>query len=158
MTPERDDLTEVFDHVFDRLATRMDGLTDDEWAWLPTSDDRVGLRWRLDHIADMLAEERNAGWLGVATGTRPNGGHARGADEALARLTAAFRWWRGVLVTAGEQSLAEPIGEPAGPYGSASRRSFVFHVADELIHHGAEAALLRDLYGAQRRQGNASSE
>lgn len=39
-------------------------------------------------------------------------------------------------------------GKPAGRYGAASRRSFVLHVLDELIHHGAEAALLRDLYAA----------
>jgi hypothetical protein len=30
----------------------------------------------------------------------------------------------------------------------ATRRSFVLHMLDELIHHGAEAALMRDLYAA----------
>jgi hypothetical protein len=34
-----------------------------------------------------------------------------------------------------------------GFYEGDTRRSFVLHILDELIHHGAEAALLRDLYG-----------
>jgi hypothetical protein len=45
------------------------------------------------------------------------------------------------------------FGRPAEPTGLASRkaagaagRSFVLHIADELIHHTAEAALLRDLF------------
>jgi len=33
---------------------RMDGLTDEEWSWCPTSDDRIGLPWRLSHIAEFL--------------------------------------------------------------------------------------------------------
>jgi hypothetical protein len=38
---------ELFDYVFGRL----EGLTDEEWAWCPTPDDRVSIRWRLEHIA-----------------------------------------------------------------------------------------------------------
>ncbi|GAA3431286.1 hypothetical protein [Kutzneria kofuensis] len=38
-------------------------------------------------------------------------------------------------------------GSRGGFYASDTRRSFVLHILDELIHHGAEAALLRDLYG-----------
>jgi hypothetical protein len=39
-----------------------------------------------------------------------------------------------------------------GYFADATRRSFVLHIADELIHHTAEAALLRDLFaGASAR-------
>jgi hypothetical protein len=46
-----------------------------------------------------------------------------------------------------DESLERPIGSRAGFYANDTRRSFVPHVLDELIHHGAEAALLRDLHG-----------
>ena len=36
--------------------------------------------------------------------------------------------------------------EAAGYFAGATGRSFVLHIADELIHHTAEAALLRDLF------------
>jgi len=40
----------------------------------------------------------------------------------------------------------------AGYFAGATVRSFVLHIADELIHHTAEAALLRDLFaGASAR-------
>jgi len=53
-----------------------------------------------------------------------------------------------LLAATGDAVLAAPVGAPAGRYGDATRRSFALHIADELIHHTAEAALLRDLYGA----------
>jgi hypothetical protein len=50
-----EDLVETFRYVADRLVARLAGLTDDEWAWAPiASDDRVTIRWRLDHIASTL--------------------------------------------------------------------------------------------------------
>jgi len=48
----------------------------------------------------------------------------------------------------GDRGLAEPVGDLAGHYGDASRNSFALHILDELIHHGAGVALLRDLYRA----------
>jgi hypothetical protein len=38
------------------------------------------------------------------------------------------------------------MGAIAGPYADADRVAFVVHIMDELIHHAAEVALLRDLY------------
>ena len=40
--------------------------------------------------------------------------------------------------------IIDTIGEIGGPFGRDTRRAFALHVLDELIHHGAEAALLRD--------------
>jgi hypothetical protein len=47
-----------------------------------------------------------------------------------------------------DDELAVPIGPMGGPYADASLGTLVLHIADELIHHGAEVALLRDLYRA----------
>ena len=53
-----------------------------------------------------------------------------------------------MLTAVPESSLAEPIGPVGGPYADSTRRAFVLHVLDELIHHGAEVALVRDLWAA----------
>ena len=155
MTSVRDDLVSLFDFSWQRCVDRLAGVDDDEWRWTPTADDRIGLRWRLAHIADVLAEERNATWLGLATDhpkREPSVSSPRSVTEAMAHAAAAFGWWRSCLLQTTDESLAQPIGEIAGPYRDATRRGFALHIADELIHHTAEAALLRDLYAG--RQGS----
>ena len=134
--------------MYGRLAGRLEGMGDEEWAWRPTPDDRVGLRWRLQHITEMLAEDRNWQWLHGPMAPPPTPAQAGSAAAVVAGLGDAFAAWRALLRALSDADLAEPIGAPAGPYGDASRRSFVLHIADEFIHHSAEAALLRDLYAA----------
>jgi hypothetical protein len=41
--------------------------------------------------------------------------------------------------------LADRLGPVAGPYADSDKGAFVLHQIDEMIHHGAELALLRDL-------------
>lgn len=141
----RDDLLSLFDFVWQRLRTRMVGLTDEEWRWEPVADGRVSLRWRLAHITALLTEDRAGPWLGLPV-SRFTAAEPGSAAEVLATLDEAYAAWRAQLAETTEESLAEPIGEVAGPYGADSRYSFALHIVDELIHHGAEAALLRDLY------------
>jgi hypothetical protein len=172
----RDDLVQLSDYVWQRLQHRMDGISDHEYLWEPVPDCRTirrmddgtyrsdgpagaddprqftTLAWRLCHIIDFLTEERNGPWLGQPTAPRPLGpGDPGTAAAALTALAEAYATWSRVLAATNEESLEQPIGRIAGHYGRATRRSFVLHVLDELIHHGAEAALLRDLYAAQRR-------
>ena len=55
------------------------------------------------------------------------------------------RFWRR-MDGLDDETLNAPLGEAAGYFAGATGRSFVLHIADELIHHTAEAALLRDLF------------
>jgi DinB superfamily len=147
MPGQREDLVELFDHVWDRFWRRMDGLDDEEWRWAPTADPRISLRWRLGHICRLLSEDRNGAWLG--RNTEPTGVAGRRADTAAASLAsagAAFTWWRKLVASLDEETLNAPLGDAAGYFTSATGRAFVLHIADELIHHTAEAALLRDLF------------
>ncbi|MGI8880054.1 MAG: DinB family protein [Jatrophihabitans sp.] len=105
----------------------------------------MSLRWRLAHIADFLTETRNWTWLGIEPPSVVGTGQSSTSAGALAVLTEAFGRWR-ALLTNPDVGLSVQVGPPAGPYGQGPRRSFVLHIADELIHHAAEAALLRDLY------------
>ena len=142
---EHEDLVEFSDYAWQRLRDRVDGMTDDEYFWDPGITTMV---WRVTHVRDMLAEERNWTWLGLPVpGGRPTGS-PDSASAALAELAAAYALWRNALTET--EDLSAPIGRVAGPFGDSTRRAFVHHVLDELIHHGAEIALLRDLYGAGR--------
>jgi uncharacterized damage-inducible protein DinB len=144
----REDLIELSDYAWRRLGERMAGLTDAEYRWEPVPGFTT-LAWRLCHIADLLREHRNGPWLGrPAPPARGSEGDPPTARAALSALTEAHDSWRTILTATTEQSLAEPMGPVAGHYADATRRSFVLHILDELIHHGAEAALLRDLYAA----------
>jgi DinB family protein len=144
---ERDDLVDLFDYAWQRFVDRMAGLTKAEWMWSPTPDDRISLHWRLAHLTEMLAEERNWTWLGVPAPSRP-GSLRMSPEEAMQAAIDAYTAWRELLTHLDDDALAAPIGALAGEYGTATRRSFVLHVVDELVHHAAEAALLRDLYAA----------
>ncbi|HEV7650664.1 MAG TPA: DinB family protein [Actinophytocola sp.] len=172
----RDDLVELSDYAWHRLEGRLAGLNDAEYLWEPVpgcrtvrrgpdgvfrSDGPAGpgeapalttLAWRLCHIADLLRENRNGPWLGrPSPPPRDLEGDPATAEAALTELTAAHACWRTVLTATAERSLTEPIGPQAGHYADSTRRSFVLHILDELIHHGAEAALMRDLYAASPR-------
>jgi DinB superfamily len=147
----RQDLIDLSEHVWARFLARMAGLTAPELAWQPVADPQLCLLWRLEHLASMLSEPRNATWLGQRTpATFPLGP----PDPALNACRAAYEIWRGHLHAVTDEGLGIPIGDAAGRYAEGTRRSFVLHVLDELIHHTAEAALLRDLYpGAPSYQG-----
>ncbi|MEU8632765.1 DinB family protein [Amycolatopsis sp. NPDC048633] len=175
MTSSRDDLIELSGFAWHRLRRRMDGLTDAEYLWEPVpgcrtvrpmpdgewrsdgpaepGDDRqfTTLAWRLCHIADLLTEDRNAPWLGQEPLPDSKNGDPGRAAEMLSRLDEAYETWHVVLARTTEETLQERIGPIGGMFAESTRRAFVLHILDELIHHGAEAALLRDLYAATPR-------
>jgi hypothetical protein len=45
-----------------------------------------------------------------------------------------------------DEAVSRELGDAWGPFASSNRADLLLHAADELIHHGAEIALLRDLY------------
>jgi len=144
------DVLDLLDHAWERLWNRMAGLTDREWSWRPDdADDRITIRWRLFHIAEVLTQSRNWTWLAVTPPeAKIDRGGADSAQDALASMDLAYAAFR-ELVTSESVDLGTAIGPAAGPHGSATRRTYVLRIADELIHHGAEAALLRDLYASR---------
>jgi hypothetical protein len=44
--------------------------------------------------------------------------------------------------------MSRELGATFGPFAKSNWGDLLLHVADELIHHGAEVALLRDLFAA----------
>jgi hypothetical protein len=52
------------------------------------------------------------------------------------------------------EDLAKPIGPAEGPWADKPMLDLVLHINREVIHHGAEIALLRDLYAHTNNKEN----
>jgi hypothetical protein len=66
--------------------------------------------------------------------------------EALDQLDAGYTAWADGVRSLGQRGLAEPCGAGEGPFAEHTMAALVLHIHREVIHHGAEVALLRDLY------------
>ncbi|MBT2409317.1 DinB family protein [Streptomyces sp. ISL-12] len=107
------------------------------------------LAWRLSHLAEMLAlrADHTAGSRSLTRDDIAVPGDAAGAVAAFGAGAAA---WREALLSADDAAL-DRVGHCTYPHGSDAEEPFldiVWWVNQELLHHGAEIALLRDLYRA----------
>ncbi|GAA2993636.1 DinB family protein [Kitasatospora albolonga] len=105
------------------------------------------LAWRLCHLTEMLwlRSDHTDGTRSLDRDDLPVPGTAA---EAVADFEAAATAWRNTLLAAGDAAL-DTVGYCTYPYGGDAEEPFVeivWWVNQELLHHGAEIALLRDLY------------
>jgi DinB superfamily len=158
-----------FDYVWGRVRGRLDGLPQDEYRWRPTPDcwdlredgggweiERVvpdpvpgavtTIAWRLWHIAS----ECLAGYTANGLGPWPLDVKDRqwypDVGPALAALDTAWDAFRSGIAALGEDGIWRKLGPDWGPYADDTWAALVLHAYDEVAHHGAEVALLRDLY------------
>jgi hypothetical protein len=136
------------------IRQRPDGTWTADWP-LPRPDPEpfTTIAWRLWHLIDMYGEDRAPRWLdlppqGPPIGTDdPDGAPPGTAADAVALLERAHARWDAHLALVDDDRLAERVGDVAGPqYADRSRAAYVLHMLDEFVHHGAEIALLRDLW------------
>ena len=136
------------------VRQRADGTWMADWPLpRPEPEPFTTIAWRLWHLIDMYGENRAPKWLDVpAQGDPiglddPDGAPPSAAADAVALLERAHDRWDAHLGLVTEEGLGEPVGRVAGPqYGERTRAAYVLHMLDEFIHHGAEIALLRDLW------------
>ena len=156
------------DRMFAQLVQRLDGLTDTEYLWEPvpgswsvrmTPDgeilvDGAGERdvdpapvttiaWRLWHIAIDCLDDYTRRFHGddsdaPATWT---------LDSAEAIEITRAKWERYRSVVTGMDWWGE-LGEDWEHWSRHSVADMAMHASNEIVHHGAEIALLRDLYRA----------
>jgi uncharacterized damage-inducible protein DinB len=152
------------------LYERLNGVTDDEYRWPPTpgaadlecGDDgalRVSdeqgpatrtIAWTLGHLADLCWKRADY----------TDGGHEAPltyqpfpatAADALAELRAAAARWRSAVAQASAEQALQ-VGYSSWPVGMDPDLPFVdivWWVNRELIHHGADMAMVRDLYAVR---------
>lgn len=107
------------------------------------------IAWRLAHVVVGVLAVRSAAHFGRPPTDYLSFEYAGTAAGALAQLDDEYARWIAGVRSLGRQGLMEPCGPAEGPYADAPMAALVLHINRELIHHGAEIALLRDLF-AQR--------
>lgn len=153
-------------HLWPRLA----GLTDDEYLWPPVPDCwtlRPGpdggfaqdgqwpepvpppvttIAWRLMHIAVGCFGDRTALFF---DGPAPDPKHLPGtAEAALSYLDSAYHRWHGAIAALDEAGLARPLGKGRrhDAFADDPMAALIVHINREVMHHGGEIGVLRDLY------------
>ncbi|MGE5135658.1 MAG: DinB family protein [Gemmatimonadota bacterium] len=104
------------------------------------------IAWRLAHIIVGVFGMRVAGHFGGPPAGYQTFEYAGTADGALAQLDEQYAAWQAGVRGLGEDGLARPCGPAEGPFGDRPMAALVLHINREAIHHGAEIALLRDLW------------
>lgn len=104
------------------------------------------IAWRLGHVIVGVLGMRNANHFGGPEMDYQSFGYAGTAAEALDQLDAAYAAWTDGVRNLGQRGLAAPCGAAEGPFAEYPMAALVLHINREVIHHGAEIALLRDLY------------
>lgn len=110
------------------------------------------IAWRIAHLADMLLG-RAEYTVGSRRGSEDDLVYSGEAAAGVALLAEGIGAWREALVTADDDAL-DQVGRSTYPDGGDADEPFleiVWWVNQEVLHHGAEIALLRDLYGALHR-------
>lgn len=104
------------------------------------------IAWRLAHVVVGVLGMRNAGHFGRVATDYTSFEYAGTASGALAQLDEEYTRWTDGVRNLGADGLARPCGPAEGPFAAEPMAALVLHINRELIHHGAEIALLRDLY------------
>ena len=102
--------------------------------------------WRMAHMTVEVLSMRTASHFGGTPAHYETWQHAGTADEALAQLDTAYDAWSAGVEALGDEGLERPCGPAEGHFAEAPLADLVLHINRELIHHGAEICLLRDLY------------
>lgn len=161
---------DAIDYVWGRVRKRITGLSQAEYLWEPVPDcwtvRQVGdevvvdwsgedpdpapvttIAWRIYHLAADCFSNYVTGGLGEWPIRTPQGRWTLDVNEALSLLDQAWAALRGGLGQLGEARMWTRLGPEWGTYADDSWAELVLHAMDELAHHGAEIALLRDLWG-----------
>jgi hypothetical protein len=104
------------------------------------------IAWRMAHLTVGVFGMRAAAHFGAPPVDYDSYDYPGDAATALARLDDVYSaWMTGVrgLTPAG---LSGPAGSAEGPWADQPMAALVLHINREALHHGAEIALLRDLY------------
>ena len=104
------------------------------------------IAWRLGHVVVGVLGERNHAHFGGPPADYRTWSYAGTAAEARGQLRDGYERWVAGVRSLGEEGLARPCGPAEGPFAEYPMSALVLHIHREVIHHGAEILLLRDLY------------
>lgn len=115
------------------------------------------IAWRLVHVGATIFANRASAFFG--DGSVPDEADMAdprhvptdlpgSAEEAIAFLERTYRQWHDGISALDAEGMRTPLGPKGGPYAKDPMAALVAHINRETMHHGAEIALLRDLWRA----------
>lgn len=152
---------------------RIEGLDDDEYLWepaegcwsirpgphggfvmdreqpAPDSPPLTTIAWRLCHIGSGVLANRNAKLFGAPAWDDVGSQYPGTAAEAIAWVADELERWHAGVRALTDERLMQPVGPGGRSDADRSVAWLVMHIHREVIHHGAEICLLRDLYRAR---------
>jgi hypothetical protein len=168
----------TFDYVWDRVSRRLTGLSDEEYLWEPVADcwslrqgedgrwrldgdggggpapDPVPLAtiaWRIGHLGGLALGGFANRRFGDGTLVVENLDYPATAAAVGAFLSKHYEAWREGLCGLDESGWGSPLGPSWGPFAENNTVDLALHVLDEVVHHGAEVGVLRDLWSVGMR-------
>jgi hypothetical protein len=145
------DVLAGFDSAWGQIRGRRVGITADEYRWEPNGIAPGAvptIAWREWHIgADCL--DSYSSRLDGAARPVPVEEWPDDVDESWREMERAYERFRGLLAAGGPEWFFAPLGAAWGPFAKESRLALALHALHEVSHHGAEIALLRDLWAAR---------
>lgn len=153
-------------HWEHQLRPRLAGLTDDEYFWQPVPacwtvhpdggvdfsypppqpEPFTTIAWRLAHVIIGVLAMRSHPHFGGPPASYETWPYATDAAAALKQLDEEKNRWTAGVRGLSDADLQRPCGPAEGPYADEPMAVLVLHINREVIHHGAEISLLRDLY------------
>jgi DinB superfamily len=131
-----------------------------DWAWpVPQPEPMTTIAWRMMHIAATGLSNRAGAFFGedpfpdvdMNDPTRYPANLPNTAADAVAYLDEAYAAWMAGISALDEQDMARKLGPKGGQYADDTMAGLIVHINREVMHHGGEIGVLRDLYA--RRSG-----
>jgi len=129
-----------------RMATGAGDLTIDFDHPEPVPAPVTTIAWRLGHLIVGVLGARVANHFGGPPTGYETFTYAATADGALAQLDTAYAAWSAGVTALDEAALERACGPAEGHYATEPISTLILHINREVIHHGAEILLLRDLH------------
>lgn len=110
------------------------------------------IAWRIGHLLVGVFGSRNASHFGGPPVDYQSYLYPSRAQDALDQLDQMYDTWVAGVRALGPDDLARACGEFG--FENATMAALVLHIHREVIHHGAEIALLRDQYAWRDAAGS----
>lgn len=108
------------------------------------------ISWRLAHLIVGVFGMRNAIHFGGPPADYLTWEYAPTARQALTQLNEAYARWTAGVAALDADGLERPIGPDEGEWAEHPYADLILHIHREVLHHGAEVLLLRDLYRSRQ--------
>jgi hypothetical protein len=128
------------------MATGRDDTVADFEYPEPDPSPFTTIAWRVGHIAIGVLGKRTSAHFGDGSMQYETTDWPLDAAGGLDLLDDCYAAWIDRIRDLDEVGLERPCGDAEGPFAEYPFAALILHLNREVIHHGAEILLLRDLY------------